>query len=309
MNSMKFDDQFANLIRLAVDLCKIVEADALLVMVEGPTDWKQLKKSAAKQKVVLAADSEEELAGAKDAGIDTVIVNLPEAPVNEKLTQALLESVADDILAPGAEVVAVFSAFDPGKIDSISYLRLDERLGRLTARDLRKLETQVPLETLKLVVDLAVEIGRDGREGKTVGTLIVVGDHRSVLEHSQPMGFDPVKGYKRNERNLHDPHVREAIKEVSLLDGAFVVSADGTVVAACQALEAGGTDFTISKGLGTRHRAAAAISKKTKSIAVAVSESNGTVRLFQNGQVVLRIEPFRRAMTVKELDPESPVDS
>ena len=188
-------------------------------------------------------------------------------------------------------------------------MRLDERLGRLTARDLRKLETQVPLETLKLVVDLAVDIGREGREGNSVGTLFIVGDHRSVLEHSRPGGFDPVKGYQRNQRNLHDPHVREGIKEVAMLDGAILVSADGTVVAGCQILDTGGADYTLSKGLGARHHAAAAISKKTKSIAVAVSESNGTVRLFQNGEVVLRIEPFRRAMTVKEIEPEPPPET
>ena len=73
-------------------------------------------------------------------------------------------------------MVAIYSGFEAGKIDSLSYIRLDEHLGRLTARDLRKLETKVPLETLKMVVDLAVEIGREGREGKPVGTIFVVGD-------------------------------------------------------------------------------------------------------------------------------------
>ena len=45
-------------------------------------------------------------------------------------------------------------------------IRLGEHLERLTARDLRALETSVPFETLKAVVDVAVEIGREGREGK-----------------------------------------------------------------------------------------------------------------------------------------------
>ena len=54
--------------------------------------------------------------------------------------------------------------------------------------------------------------------------------------------------------------------------------------------------ITLSKGLGTRHWAAAAISKKTKAIAVAVSQSSGTVRIFQNGEVVLHIEPLARPM-------------
>ena len=34
-----------------------------------------------------------------------------------------------------------------------------------------------------------------------------------------------------------------------------------------------------------------AISKRTKGIAIAVSQSSGSVRLFQNGEMVLHIEP------------------
>jgi diadenylate cyclase len=55
----------------------------------------------------------------------------------------------------------------------------------------------------------------------------------------------------------------------------------------------------ISKGWGTRHWAAAAISKKTKAIAVVISQSSGNVRIFQNGEVMLQIEPFTRPMIFK----------
>ena len=54
--------------------------------------------------------------------------------------------------------------------------------------------------------------------------------------------------------------------------------------------------MTLSKGLGSRHWAAADISKATGAIAIAVSESTGTVRVFQDGMIVLRIEPMRNAM-------------
>lgn len=176
----------------------------------------------------------------------------------------------------------------------------------MTARDLRRLKTKVPLETLKVVVDLAVQIGREGREGKAVGTMFVVGDHRKVLDESRPAGFDPVKGYAKKERSLHDSKTREGIKEIAQLDGMFVVSSDGTVEGCGRLIDTSPVELTISKGLGSRHFAGAAISKNTKAIAVVVSQSSGTVRIFQNGEVVLRIEPLqRKAMKWKELDPEA----
>ena len=306
MKPHKFSDQFALVYELAVKLCDAADADALLVMLEGPTEWDRLKASSGREKILVAADSADDLVGAKEAGLDTVILGMPDSPVFERITQALLESVADEILAPGANVVAVYSGFEADTIDSVSFIRLDEHLVRLSARDLRQLETSVPLDTLKTVVDLAVEIGREGREGKPVGAMFVVGDTRKVLNHCHAAGFDPVKGYSRNERNLDDAKVREAMKEIAQLDGAFIVTPNGTVEKSCQIIDATHANLTLSKGLGSRHWAAAAISKCTNAIAIVISESTGTVRLFQGGEVILRIEPFRRAMKWKDFEYEPP---
>jgi DNA integrity scanning protein DisA with diadenylate cyclase activity len=306
MKPQKFTDQFARVYELAVKLCDVADADALLVMLEGPTDWERLKATSGQEHILVAADSADQLQGASEAGLHTVVLDMQDSPVLERITQALLEAVADDLLAPGAKVVAVYSGFEAGTIDSASLIRMDEHLVRLSARDLRQLETSVPLDTLKTVVDLAVDIGREGREGKPVGAMFVVGDTRKVLQHCHPAGFDPVKGYSRQERHLGDAKVRESMKEIAQLDGAFIVAPDGVVEKSCQIVDATHANLTLSKGLGSRHWAAAAISKCTNAIAIVVSESTGTVRLFQKGEVILRIEPFRRAMKWKDFEYEPP---
>ncbi len=307
--SIKFSEQLEAFCDIAKRLAKREEADALLFLLESRIDWKSLRNATGKLDVVLASDRPQHLAGAEEHGFDTVQLHIPDSPVYEQLTQALLESISEEFIEPGACVVALYSGFEVDTIDSLSVIRLDEHLGRLTVRDLRQLETRVPLKTIKMSVDLAVDIGREGREGKPVGTLLVVGDHRRVLKHCRPLGFDPVRGYNVSERKLGDPKVRESIKEIAQLDGAFVVSADGSVVSACQYLSAPVTDITLSKGLGARHWAAAAISRATGAIAIAVSESNGTVRIFQNGEVMLRIEPFRMAMKWKDFETEPSANS
>jgi DNA integrity scanning protein DisA with diadenylate cyclase activity len=308
MKIQRFDSQFSAILDLASGLCHATEAGLLLVMLEGPTDWEQLRKRSGELQVVVAADTAEELEGAAEAGLATIVLNMADSPVVERLTQALLTGVARDVLSPGARVVVVYSGFEVDTIDSVSFIELDEHLGRLTARDLRQLETSVPLETLKTVIDLAVEIGREGREGKPIGTMFVVGDTRKVVQHCQPAGFDPVKGYSRPERDLHDPRVREAVKEIAVLDGAFIVTAEGIVEKAAQLVDFPYANLTLSKGLGARHWAAAAVSKATSSLAIVVSQSSGTVRLFQGGEVMLRIEPLRQAMKWKDFDYEPPQD-
>ena len=309
MQPLRWTDQFKALFSLAVRLTETTGVDAILLLLEGTADWQRLRNVAgnSKVKILAAADTADQLAGAKEAGVETICLDMADSPIHERLTQAVLEAVADDLLAPGSSVVALYSGFDSETIDSLSVIKLGEHLNRLTGSDLRQLETRVPLDTLKTVVDLAVEIGREGREGKPVGTIFVVGDSRKVLAHSRPAGFDPVKGYSRRERNLGDPRVREGIKEIAQMDGAIVVSADGTVEASCRYLDCSAADITLSKGLGARHWAAAAISRASNAVAVTVSESNGTVRIFQNGETILRIEPYlRRPMVWKGFEYEAP---
>jgi DNA integrity scanning protein DisA with diadenylate cyclase activity len=295
---------------LVCEVARQLGAAGVLILPEGPLEWDAVRMLGGEVPVLVASASQRQLEAVRRAGLVAVEVEPTEAAISERISLALIEAVANDHLQAGARVVVVYSGFEAEALDSLSVIRLGEHLERLTARDLRALETSVPFETLKAVVDVAVEIGREGREGKAVGTLIVVGDARRVLARTRALGFDPFRGYRRKERNVRDFRVREAIKEIAQLDGAFVVARDGTVEAACRLIDAPMTGLTLPKGLGTRHWAAAAITEVTKALAVVVSQSNGTVRLFQRGEVILRIAPMRHARAMKWQDAETePVPS
>jgi DNA integrity scanning protein DisA with diadenylate cyclase activity len=304
MPALKLNKDNADIISTACILAEKSDTQSLLLLLEGDTEWVKLRELVPKtiKQVIVAADHERELVGAAEAGLIPLVLHKEDAPAMERLQHALLEAVADDLMRNQDDVVAVYSAFDDEKLDSVSVIRLDERLSRLTSRDLQRLESSVPLNTLKTVIDLAVQIGREGREGNKVGTMFVVGDMRKVLSVCKDSGFDPLRGYSRRNRSVHDARVREDIKEIAQMDGAFVVSADGIFERSRQIIEVHHENISLSKGLGSRHWAGAAISQKTKAIAVVVSQSTGSVRLFHNGKLVLRIEPMDRAVKWRDFD-------
>lgn len=285
-----------------------MDASAIILLYDGTADWGRVKKLVGENvPFILAVDTEEQAQGAAEAGINTIVLEMVGNPVYDRLMQALLEAITDDLIRPGSQIVAIYGGFESNTIDTVSLISLKEHLNRLTSTDLRLLNTTVPLETLKTIVELAVEIGLSGREGKPVGTLFVVGDKQRVLAESHAGGFDPVRGYSRSERNIMDARVREGIKEIAQLDGAIIISADGIVEASCRILDASADNITLSKGLGSRHWAAAGITRCTKAVAIVVSETNGTVRIFQNGEVMLRIEPTNRKPFIwKKLEYEPP---
>jgi len=299
------------MIRTAAALMRDRNADAMLMLLDGSTDWKKIAEMVQPidKPIIVAVDSPEDLEGAAEAGLKPLALNKEKAPLLERLQHALLESAADEFIRTNGEVIALYSGFQQGRLDSISHLQIDERMRQLTVRDLQSIESRVPLKTIKAVIDLAAQIGREGREGKPVGTLFVVGDTRNVLEHANDSGVDPFRGYNRRQRNLLDKKVQEDAKEIAQLDGAFVISSDGVIEKSRQMLEVSHDALTMSKGLGARHWAAAAISQKTKAISVVVSQSTGTVRLYQNGLLVMRIEPMDKNVKWQEFNFEPPTSS
>lgn len=282
------------------------ECKAAILLAETEFDFNEVKKMLRGVPLIVASHIPEVQEAIKEDGITLVPLNQEPQTRQVQLSQALLEAIADDLVQTGDRVVAIYSGFERENLDTISVINLSEHLARLTTRDLQRLETQVPLITLRKVVDLAVEIGREGREAKKVGTLFVVGNHRKVIDMSHEGIHDPFRGYAKKEKMITSPRVRESIKEIAQIDGAFVISSDGCVMGSGRILDAPAEELTLSKGLGSRHWAAAAISKATNAIAIAVSESTGTVRIFQNGVVVLRIEPMLQAMKWQDVDIEPP---
>ena len=162
-------------------------------------------------------------------------------------------------------------------------------------------------DVMQSVVSLAVELAREGREGQRVGTIFVVGDEQEVLARSRSMILDPIKGHDRSLRNIHDTNLRETLKELSLLDGAFVISSDGYVLAACRYLDAPISGLDLSLGLGSRHFAAAAITKATTATAIVVSES-AVVRIFIGGELLAEIVPELWLLSREMIHLQGPVE-
>lgn len=145
-------------------------------------------------------------------------------------------------------------------------------------------------ECLKPVIELAVEIAREGREGRRIGTLFTFGDVDAVLARSRTLILDPLAGHPDEAKHVTDANLRGTVKELAQLDGGFIVSDAGVVVSACRYLDAAASDITLPLGLGSRHLAGASISRVTDAIGIVVSES-AMVRVFDDGRLIAEIIP------------------
>jgi diadenylate cyclase len=158
-------------------------------------------------------------------------------------------------------------------------------------KKIAELASVVDYTVLKAVMNLAIDIGREGREGKKVGTAFIIGDTERVMGMSHQIVLNPYEGHRKKDRDVKDEKNWETVKEFAQLDGMFIVDDQGYIVASGRYLDVSAKNVELPPGLGGRHQAAAAISKCTKAIAITISESSGVVSVYKGGKDVFTIDP------------------
>jgi DNA integrity scanning protein DisA with diadenylate cyclase activity len=247
-------------------------------------------KPRARKKLVQAVVGESQRAVVEAEGIP--VLPLPEYDLGraEKLKIALVSGIARGIYKEGEVVIGLLSRKPASMPDSILTVTVgqDEEEGSFGFLQAENVSAGV----MDALLDLAVSIGVEGWEGRPVGALFVVGDSNTIMEKSRQLTLNPFQGYSEDEKNIMNPDVRHALHAFAVLDGAFIVREDGVVVAAGRYLNFDeDEEVEIPLGLGARHMAAAGISRDSEAIAIVVSQTSGSVRVFRRGKVALELAP------------------
>ncbi len=150
----------------------------------------------------------------------------------ERVRQGVILAMEGGYIQRGDLLVCLTNLVDQRGIDTLMLVDTSRGFEGFDPQQVAALAGDIPIEVVKAALDLAMDIGMEGREGEPVGTLIVVGDSERVLANSRPMTFDPFRGYSEREKNICNPDIREGIKEVALMDGAFIVQDDGFTLSA-----------------------------------------------------------------------------
>lgn len=255
----------------------------------------RMAKASGSSAVLLFADS---YSGAVETlpvfeGIKTVLVcanpldiapeykrNLPTLNVQSfssnrmaQLKSAVLIGLSRGLFSFNDRICCVGGLPGSNQFDSIIIIDVEKEFRSVLTDQGNILPADVKPEVLERVLAIATELTVEGREGRKVGALFVVGDASEVEKKIKPLVLNPFFGYKEEDRNILNPFMDETVKEFSSLDGAFVIRGDGVIISAGSLINASDNDSKLPGGLGTRHAAAAAISAATQCISVVISAS------------------------------------
>jgi len=259
---------------------------AIIISTENREDLAVLKRLPGRAAFIVATSSRRIFEDAEK--LVRRVVRLPSVPLRRdaRIRLAALMALTQGMIQRG-DVVALISGDGAGGLDTMTMLEVGREFGRFVTAS-GEMAPGVAPGVLERVIALAADLSREGREGRPIGTVFVVGDPEKLAPFCAQMVMNPFRGYPEEERNILDPTLAETIKEFAAIDGAFIVRGEGVVVSAGTYLKVS-ADVHLPGGYGSRHRVASAITDAADCVAVALSQSTGEVTVFKNGAVVLSL--------------------
>ncbi len=290
--SSKFDREF---VRQVLSLAGKSEVDHLLFISDYPLSTADLRGRPLKRKLIYAVTSDKVADDLKAQKYRAVVIPSYDYARVEKVKVALIAAASENLLKEGETVLCLTGHADARTLDTLIKINFGEELeDQVVTVDAMNLGSEFNSQVVEALVQLAMQVGQQGYEGKSVGTIIVVGDSTAVMEKSRQLTLNPFQGMSEAERNVLDPKIRDAVKTFAILDGAFVIREDGVVLAAGRYLQAAGENVKVPLGLGARHAASAAMTLETKAVALVVSQTSGAVRVFKDGEIILELHQTAR---------------
>ncbi len=283
----KFDREF---LRGALALTGRSDVDRLVFVSDHPLSPTEVRGRPIKKKLVYAVTTDALANQLRAKKYLAVLIPPYDYTRIEKIKVAVVASQAAGLVRNGDTILALTGPGDDRVVDTLLKVDIGSEDPEEKIRvDSLGLPSEFSSQVVESLIHTAMEIGAEGYEGHAVGTIIVIGDATSVMEQSRQLTLNPFQGISEAERNALDPPIRDAIKTFSALDGAFVIREDGVVLAAGRYLLTMSRDVKVPMGLGARHSAAASITAESKCIAITVSQTTGTVRVFKTGEIVLEL--------------------
>jgi len=281
------------MVEMACTTVKKTKSQGVLLYADLIEDYEVLAKIGQEKQVDLILAIKDEASFHEALSIFDKVLRLPDLSLGRvnQIKMAIIQALSKGLVQKGDKWICLSGMPQSKVLDNLLILEFGKEFEILSSSDLPVISEIVRPEVFETVLSLALEISIEGKEGrKPVGTIFVLGRHEEVLKFSHPMVINPFQGYPEEERNILDHRLKGTVKEFSSIDGAFIFREDGVILAAGRHLDASGENIEIPLGLGSRHRAAAGITRLTDALAIVVSEETGGVRIFHHGKIFMEIE-------------------
>jgi DNA integrity scanning protein DisA with diadenylate cyclase activity len=288
--SIRSEDGLA---RMVVRVAQQAPADVIICATETGRFATQVHALSKKVRVIAATASVATYDDLMDKGMEAIRLPIRAIDRHNQVRHMLTVALRSQKICTGDLVLCALGRNVYHKVEGDLLVLCDVEAGieYLAVSDLLKLTDGIRPSVLEIAIQVACKIGQISSSGKNIGTIIILGDSVEVLKGSRQLIPNPFQGHGDADRRLSNPDTQSAIIELSKLDGAFILRGDGFIQTAGTFLATFDVEVVLPSGFGARHMASAAVTKRTAATAIVVSATDGNVRVFSGGTMVLQMDP------------------
>ncbi len=277
----------------ARQMAERLRAARIVLHADAIEDVNYLAELARKVGAIVVTTRPERFSGGAYGDLEVISLPLGAARRSANVKFGLLYLLSQGTLSRNDVVVNVFGLPGSGYFDSIRLTHIESEFDLPIGVGENEMPGDVQPHVMTRLLELVSTLATEGREGKPVGTMFVLGDYETVRSHAHQLIVNPFSGCPEDQRNVLDPNLEETIKEYAKIDGAFVVRGDGVIVSAGTFVQGGSAGTPPGgpqsgdgheSGLGARHAAALGLSSITNALVIVLSESTRRASVFRRGR-------------------------
>lgn len=280
------------LVASAFELARSLRIPHLLVLADLLTDRRAVERARENEEVIwLTHGGERE--SYPEIPKDDPCISLPPTALDrlDQVKLGLTLAVLQRHVEVDTSIVCLTGVAGSKRLDMLVIINPSRDFPWFRDHQIGKIDEKLLSREFVRLLEIAIRMSVEGREGKPVGAIFVLGDADDIEPYTRQLIFNPCKGHAQAVRNIHNPEFFETLRELTALDGAFLVDRRGVVSRAGAYLDAPTSKkVRVRRGLGSRHVAAAAITARTDALALVISESSGNITVFAQGAALLEVE-------------------
>lgn len=274
----------------AFNMANSLNIEAIFVQSDRLDDFSLINSLRGREKIVWLTTPQQAENITVEATDEILTLSLDSIRGSAIRSMGLLLACLRGIMLPDEKILCLYSSIAGEDIDSITITRPKDRLRIIRTMDMETIGRLFAPEVFIRLVNILTRFAMEGREGKPIGTIFVLGDPEEMGPYLKEMILNPCRGHAPELRNVFNRSFFETFRELSALDGAFLINRQGIVESAGIYLAAPETPSALQQGLGARHAAASAITEHADCITMVLSESSGNISIFHDGEPLFEIE-------------------
>ena len=213
-----------------------------------------------------------------------IIIIFIVAWLSDMLQLHIISWVIQLIISTG--IIALIILFQPElrrALDQLGRSKISTQMFTSQRRQRAKQSDQVVSEIVKALTNMA---------RKRIGALIVI-ERQTALD-------DIAESGTHIDAEITDPLIENIFEpNTPLHDGAVIIRGERILAAAC--ILKLSDDYSISRELGTRHRAAIGMTESTDAVTLIVSEETGIISMAREGRLTRYLDPKSLTILLTEL--------